>query len=64
MFPDLKADVRADKADYPRLSLNTAVNPQFLFGVDTDSFGRNYILYTLPNETRDRICISQNSPVV
>ncbi len=48
MFTDLKADVRADKADI-------AVNPRFLVGVDTDCFGRNYIIYTLPDETRDRI---------
>jgi len=26
-----------------------------LVGVDADGFGRNYILYTLPNETRDCI---------
>ncbi len=36
---------------------NIAVNPRFLVGVDTDCFGRNYIIYTLPDETRDRIWI-------
>ncbi len=30
---------------------NIAVNPQFLVGVDTNCFGRNYIIYTLPDET-------------
>ncbi len=36
---------------------NIAVNPRFLVGVDADGFGRNYIIYTLPDETRDRIWI-------
>ncbi len=31
---------------------NIAVNPWFLVGVDADCFGRNYIVYTLPDETR------------
>ncbi len=52
MFPDLKADVRADKADRTSLLIRG-----FLVGVDTDCFGRNYIIYTLPDETRDRIWI-------
>ncbi len=30
---------------------NIAVNPRFLVGVDTNCFGRNYIIYTLPDET-------------
>ncbi len=30
---------------------NIAVNPRFLVGVDVDGFGRNYIIYTLPDET-------------
>ncbi len=34
---------------------NIAVNPRFLVGVDTDCFGRNYIIYTLPDETCYRI---------
>ncbi len=33
----------------------TIVTGAFLVGVDADCFGRNYIVYTLPDETRDRI---------
>ncbi len=36
---------------------NIAVNPRFLVGVDTNCFGRNYIIYTLPDETCYRIWI-------
>ncbi len=50
VFPDLKADVRADKADRTSLLIHG-----FWLGVDAYRFGRNNILYTRPYETRYRI---------
>ncbi len=50
VFPDLKADVRADKADRTSLLIHG-------FGVDADWICRYYVLYTLPDETRHSIWI-------
>ncbi len=36
---------------------NNAVNPRFLVGVDTNCFGRNHVLYALPDETHYRIWV-------